>query len=164
MDVAEIASAFERLQRAGKVLRFGVSNFTSAQFELLDSAVELVTQQVELSPLALEVLHDGTLDQCQQLGVAPMIWSPLAGGRLFRGEDEAALRVRAELERIGAELELSPATVAYAWVLRHPSRPLPITGSQRIEAIAEALAATRLRLSAEDWHGLWSAGAGRKVP
>lgn len=164
MDAAEVANAFERLQRAGKVLRFGVSNFTPRQFELLDSAVELVTQQVELSPLAREVLHDGTLDQCQQLGVAPMIWSPLAGGRLFKGDDAPALRVRTELDRIGAVHGVSPATVAYAWVLRHPSRPLPITGSQRIEAIAEAVEATRLRLSAEDWHSLWTAGAGREVP
>lgn len=164
LDVAEVASAFERLQRAGKVLRFGVSNFSPTQFELLDSAIELVTQQVELSPLARTVLHDGTLDHCQQLGVQPMIWSPLAGGRLLKGEDADAQRVRVELDRIGAELGVSAATVAYAWGLRHPSRPLTITGSQRLEGIAEATAATRLSLSREDWHVLWSAGAGVDVP
>ena len=164
LDAAEVAGAFERLQRAGKVLRFGVSNFSPAQFELLDSAVELVTQQVELSPLARAVLHDGTLDQCQQLGVQPMLWSPLAGGRVFGGEGEDAQRVRAELDRIGAELGVSAATVAYAWGVRHPSRPLAITGSQRVEGIAEAVAATRLPLSREDWHALWSAGAGVPVP
>lgn len=164
LDVADVVAAFERLQRAGKVLRFGVSNFSPAQFELLDSAVELVTQQIELNPLARSVLHDGTLDQCQRLGVRPMIWSPLAGGRLLRGEDAEALRVRAELERIGAELGASPATIAYAWAARHPSRPLPITGSSRLEAIAEAVAGVALRLGAEDWHALWSAGAGHPVP
>lgn len=164
LDIAEVASAFERLQRAGKVLRFGVSNFSPAQFELLDSAVELVTQQVELSPLARAVLHDGTLDQCQQFGVQPMLWSPLAGGRVLMGESEEAIRVRDELARIGAELGVSAATVAYAWGLRHPSRPLAITGSRRLEGIAEAVAATRLQLPREDWHALWSAGAGMRVP
>jgi len=164
LDVAEVAGAFERLQRAGKVLRFGVSNFSPAQFELLDSAVELVTQQVELSPLSRAVLHDGTLDHCQQLGLQPMLWSPLAGGRVLEGEGEDAQRVRAELDRIGGELGVSAATVAYAWGLRHPSRPLAITGSQRLEGIAEAVAATRLPLSREDWHALWSAGAGVPVP
>jgi len=163
LDVADVANAFERLQRAGKVLRFGVSNFTPAQFELLDAAVELVTQQVELNPLAREVLHDGTLDQCHQLGVQPMVWSPPVGGRLLNGDSEAATRVRVELERIAADVGVSAATVAHAWVLRHPSRPLPITGTRRLEGIAEAVAATRLRLSAEDWHALWSAGAGRAV-
>ncbi|MFY8134067.1 MAG: aldo/keto reductase [Aquimonas sp.] len=164
LDVAEVAGAFERLQRAGKVLRFGVSNFSPAQFELLDSAVELVTQQVELSPLARAVLHDGTLDQCQQLGVQPMLWSPLAGGRVLKGEGEDGQRVRVELDRIGAELGESAASVAYAWGLRHPSRPLAITGSQRLEGIAEAVAATRLQLSREAWHALWTAGAGMRVP
>jgi predicted oxidoreductase len=163
MDVAEIAHVFERLQRAGKVLRFGVSNFSPGQFELLDSAVELVTQQIELSPLSREVLHDGTLDQCQRLGVQPMIWSPLAGGRLLTGDSAEALRVRAELERIAGELHSDIATVAYAWVCRHPTRPIPITGTRRIEGIAQAVAATQLRLSSEDWHALWSAGAGRAV-
>ena len=65
MDAGEIATAFTALREAGKVLHFGVSNFTPSQFELLASRLDftLVTNQVELSPMNMEVLHDGTIDQ-----------------------------------------------------------------------------------------------------
>jgi predicted oxidoreductase len=92
-----------------------------------------------------------------------MIWSPLGGGRLFTGTDPQALRVRAVLQDLATQHCVSAATVAYAWILRHPSRPLPITGSHRIEALAEAVAALSLRLSAEDWYRVWQASTGHEV-
>lgn len=164
MDPAELAATFEALRREGKVRHFGVSNHSPSQLALLHRHIPLAAQQVELSPLARGVLHDGTLDQCIDLGLKPMIWSPLAGGRLFTGDDDAARRVRAELQALAQEHGVSLSTVAYAWVLRHPSRPHPITGSQRIEALDEAVAGLSLRLSAEDWTRLWQAGAGHEVP
>jgi predicted oxidoreductase len=164
LDADELAATFEALRREGKVLHFGASNFTPAQFALLHSRVPLATNQVELSPLARGVLHDGTLDQCQQLRIRPMVWSPLAQGRLFTGGDEAARRVQAELQALAAELDASPTTVAMAWVLRHPSRPWPILGSRRLEATRDAVAALHLRLAPEAWYRLWQAGAGHPVP
>lgn len=162
-DPDEIAATFDTLRRAGKVLHFGVSNHTPSQFALLHRRFPLVTNQVELSPLQMQALADGTLEQALDLGLPPMIWSPLAGGRLFRGDDEQARRVRAVLEALGAEHGVSAAAVAYAWILRHPSRPVPITGSSRIEALAEAVAARSLRLPAEAWYRVWQASMGREV-
>lgn len=164
LEADELAACFETLRREGKVLHFGVSNFTPAQFALLHSRIPLTTNQIELSPLHLQPLHDGTLDQCQQLRLRPMIWSPLAGGRLFTGEDDAARRVRAELHALASELGVSPTTLAFAWVLRHPSRPVPLLGSRRIEAAREAVAALSLALNAQQWYRLWRAGAGHDVP
>ncbi|WP_164962050.1 aldo/keto reductase family oxidoreductase [Rubrivivax sp. JA1026] len=162
-DPDEIAATFDALRRAGKVLHFGVSNHTPSQFALLHRRFPLVTNQVELSPLQMQALADGTLEQALDLGLPPMIWSPLGGGRLFRGDDEQARRVRAVLEALGAEHGVSAATVAYAWILRHPSRPVPITGSSRIEALAEATAALALRLPAEAWYRVWQASMGHEV-
>ena len=164
LDPDEVAEAIERLRREGKVLQAGVSNFSPAQFALLHDRTPLATNQVELSPLALGVLRDGTLDQCTALRVRPMIWSPLAGGRLLAGTDEAAVRTRAELASLAAELGVAPATVAFAWVLRHPSRPVPITGSREPARIAEAVAALDVTLTREQWYRVWRAGAGREVP
>ncbi len=164
MDAAELAETFAALTREGKVLQWGVSNHSPAAFALLHARYPLVTNQVEWSPLALAVLHDGTLDQAQQLGARPMIWSPLAGGRLLRGEDEMAQRVRAAMQPVADRLGVSLPTLAYAWILRHPSRPHPITGSGRIEGLREAVAALDLRLDAEDWYAIWTAAAGRAVP
>ncbi|HYD78528.1 MAG TPA: aldo/keto reductase [Paucimonas sp.] len=164
MDADEIASAFATLQQAGKVRHFGVSNFTAPQFELLASRFPLVTNQIELSPLHLTPLHDGTLDQCQRLSVAPMIWSALAGGRLFAEHSQQAERVRQALVEIATEYNTSPTTIAYAWVLRHPANPLLLTGSRRILATREAVAATQIALTREQWFAVWSASTGTTVP
>jgi predicted oxidoreductase len=164
MDPDALAETCARLREAGKVLHVGVSNHAPSQLALLHRRHPVATNQVELSPLARGVLHDGTLDQCLDLELRPMIWSPLAGGRLFTSDDAPARRVRAALDVLAARHGVSPATVAYAWVLRHPSRPVPITGSRRIEAVAEAVAALALRLTAEEWYGVLEAGAGHEVP
>jgi predicted oxidoreductase len=167
LDAAEVAATFERLRAAGKVRAFGVSNFTPRQFELLDAALpmghKLVTNQIELHPLHRAPLHDGTLDQLQQRGTPPMIWSPLAGGRLLHGEGDDARRVQAVLQRLAHEHGVSPASIAYAWLRRHPTRPVLITGSRRIEALDEAVAALRIELDRASWYEVWQAGAGQEV-
>jgi len=163
MDADEVAEAFNQLHRAGKVRFFGASNFTPAQFALLASRHPLVTNQVELSVLQVAALDDGTLDQAQRLRCAPMIWSALAGGRLFGESDDQVMRVRAVLARIAARYAVTPAVIAIAWVVRHPSRPLVLTGSGRIAAIAEAVAATQLVLTREEWFAILAASTGNDV-
>jgi len=164
MDADEVAEAFDALRRAGKVRHFGASNFTPVQFALLASRVPLVTNQVELSVMHLAPLHDGTLDQCQQMRLAPMIWSALGGGRLFSEDSPRAQQLRTVLDTVAAERGVSPTTAAYAWALRHPSKPLVLTGSQRVAAIREAVAATGVVLSREQWFAIWTASAGTAVP
>lgn len=163
LDPDEVADTFRSLRQAGKVLHFGVSNHAPSQFALLHRRLALVTNQIEFSPLHLAPLSDGTLDQAVDLATPPMIWSPLAGGRLLTATDERAQRVRAALEALGRERGVSAATVAFAWIRRHPSRPVPITGSGRVEALREAVAALDVELSREDWTRIWRASTGHDV-
>ena len=164
LDFDELAATFEALRREGKVRTFGVSNFATHQLAPLHRRLALATHQIELSPLHLDPLHDGTLDQCQDLGLRPMIWSPLAGGRLFTVDGERERRVRHTMQSMADELGVSLTTLAIAWVLRHPSQPLPILGSRRIEVATEAMAALKLRLDAQQWWRIWSASTGHEVP
>ena len=176
MDADEAAGALDGLVHAGKVRHVGVSNFTPSQFELLAARLKapLVTNQLELSPLNLAPFLDGTLDQCQRLRIAPMAWSPLGGGRLgatpaaapdAAGVDERAARVRTALAKVAAELgAASPEQVAYAWLLRHPARILPVTGSGRIERVREAVGALTLPLTREQWFDIWCASTGASLP
>lgn len=164
MDAEALAQTFAALSQEGKVAHWGVSNHRPSQFALLHQRHPLVTHQIELSTLMMDALDDGTLDQAQQLRLRPMIWSPLGGGRLFRDEDAHAQRVRKAMQPIAARLDVSLATLAYAWILRHPSRPHPITGSGRIEGLREAVAALEVRLDAEDWYAIWVASKGHGVP
>ena len=164
MDFDELAEVFEALRAEGKVRHFGASNFSPAQLAPLHGRITLATHQVELSPLHLDALHDGTLDQAQDLRLRPMIWSPLAGGRLFTAQDERSQRLRHTLETMAAERGVSLTTLVVAWVQRHPSAPLPILGSRRIEVARDAMAACALRLDAQDWWRIWTVAAGHEVP
>ncbi|RUL66534.1 oxidoreductase [Dyella dinghuensis] len=164
MDAAELADTFKALTREGKVAHWGVSNHTTHQFALLHQHHPLVTNQIELSPLQMSALDDGTLDQQQQLGLRPMIWSPLAGGRLFNEAGEQADRVRSEMSAIAARHNVNLTTLAFAWILRHPSRPHPITGTGRMDGLREAVAAQTVELDAQDWYAIWVASKGHGVP
>lgn len=164
MDPQELASTFEALHREGKVGAFGVSNHTPSQLSMLHRRVALSAHQIEFSALQMQALADGTLDQCMELGLRPMIWSPLAGGRLFSEESDQARRVRKVLADLAHAHGVSVSTIAYAWILRHPSRPVPLTGTRRAQAMREAVAALTLRLTAQEWYSIWEASMGHPVP
>jgi predicted oxidoreductase len=167
MDADEVAAAFTALRAAGKVQHFGVSNFTPAQYKLLASRLDfpLVTNQVEFSLMHLAPLHDGTFDLCQQRRIAPMAWSPLTGGRLFREEGARAARLRHAMNMVGDALGGATLDqVALAWILTHPAGVIPVLGSGKLERLQRAAAAADLRLSREAWFALWSASTGHEVP
>jgi len=165
MDADELAEAFLTLHQSGKVRHFGVSNFTPAQFALLQSRLPftLATNQVEISPVHQPLLLDGTLDQLQQLRIRPMAWSCLGGGRLFN--DAAFQPLRLELTDIANELNAqSIEQVVYAWVMRLPSQPLPIIGSGKIERVRAAIEAEALTLTRQQWFRIRKAALGYDVP
>ncbi|WP_162047931.1 aldo/keto reductase [Vibrio taketomensis] len=167
MDADEVAEAFAELHKVGKVKHFGVSNFTPAQFELLQDRVHkpLVTNQVEINPLNFDVAHDGTLDQMQLKRIRPMAWSCLGGGDIFKGTSEQSKRVRDELELIRDEIGANSIDeVIYAWVRRLPSKPLPIIGSGKIERVETAINALNIELTREQWYRVWVASKGHGVP
>lgn len=167
MNADEVAEAFTELRNAGTVRHVGVSNFKPWQVELLSSHLDfpLVTNQVELSVMAMDVLHDGTIDQCQRLGISPMAWSPFAGGQIFRGDSARARRLRDTMTAIGDDLGGATVDqVALAWIMRHPANIIPILGTGKLERIARAADATKLELTREQWFAIWSASAGSEVP
>jgi predicted oxidoreductase len=146
MDADDVAEAFVALHKSGKVRHFGVSNFTPAQFQLLQSRLpfSLVTNQVEISPIHQPAILDGTLDQCQQLRIKPL---------------------RDELQRVAQEIGAETIEqVVYAWVMRLPSSPLPIIGSGKIERVRSALKAQKLVLNRQQWFRIRKAALGYDVP
>jgi predicted oxidoreductase len=173
-DPEEIAQAFSRLKVAGKVREFGVSNFRPFQLMALQKTcpMRLVVNQVEISLSKLDCFHDGTLDQCLSERITPMAWSPLAGGRLgandpidLRDPDHARrMRIRDTLESIARDRESSRPTVALAWLLRHPSRIVPIVGSTDPKKIRELTSAVDLELTREEWYRLLEAALGSRLP
>jgi len=167
LDADEVAAAFTTLRAAGKVRHFGVSNFNPHQFELLQDRLPfaMVTNQLEISPYHLPVFFDGSLDLCQRRRIHPMAWSCLGGGRLFGGGDETSRRLRRVLgEEAAAAGGCSPEQLVYAWVMAHPSGPLPLIGSGRIERVRHALEAGQIVLDRQAWFHILQAAAGAEVP
>lgn len=163
----DTAAGLNRLIAEGKIRHAGVSNYTRDQFELLSTFVTapLVTNQVELSLLHMDALHDGTLAQCEQRGIRPMAWSPLAGGRLFDPENAAAIRVRECMAKIRDKYHgADDDALAFAWAMAHPSRPVAIIGSNRPDRIRSQAQAAQILLERQDWYALWEAAKGHSIP
>lgn len=162
----DTARGLEKVVAAGKVKHVGVSNYTTSQFDLLQSrlALPLVTHQIEFNPFRMDALYDGTLDQCQQRGIRPMAWSPLGGGRLFTDEP-AALRVRevcAALSETYAGASVS--ALVHAWVMSHPAGAVPVIGTNKAERIRDLAGAAAIKLDRRDWYAVWQAAEGRRIP
>ena len=167
MDADEVAEAFTQLRQSGKVLHFGVSNFTPSQFGLLASRLDfpLITNEIQFSAMYLSAWYDGTLDQCQRLRISPMAWSPLGGGRLFHEETQWAEGIRTEMYAVGKELGgASLDQVALAWILKHPARMVPILGTGKVDHVQSAVQAEDLELSREQWFQIWVASMGKRLP
>ncbi|MBL8830866.1 MAG: aldo/keto reductase [Rhodospirillales bacterium] len=160
----ETAGALEALVAAGKVRAVGVSNHAPHQVSLLQSKLSLpiVTNQIELSILARAPLLDGSLAHAQETGAAPMIWSPLGGGRLFDEADAATAPVREALREVGARHGTDDiAAVAIAWLLALPSRPVPVLGSTRFERLRALAASCRIDLDRQDWYRILASAQGK---
>ncbi|MBM3381333.1 MAG: oxidoreductase [Betaproteobacteria bacterium] len=167
MNPDEVADTFNALQQQGKVLHFGVSNFTTHQVRLLQSRLKapLVTNQIEFSLLHTVPMYNGQLDQCLELNMKPMAWSPLAGGRLFTHSDDRSRNIRSCLETLAKKYRVEHAeTIAYAWLMRHPAQILPVLGTGKEERLKAAVAALTVQLEHEDWFHLLKAAVGHDVP
>lgn len=155
----EVAEAFSLLKQHGKVLHFGVSNFTSFQFEMLQSYMSfpLVTNQIEISLTHNEPLFDGILDTLLKHRVSPMAWSPLGGGSLFTSDSQDVFRK--------ANVYNATATqMALAWLLKHPAQLFPVIGTTKGDRILESARAVDIDLDIQDWFEMLKIVQGKEMP
>ncbi len=183
-DPEEVAEAFDELEEAGKVCRFGVSNLMPMQIELLKKYVKqpLVINQVQLSLEQSQLIdqslymnnkstdmslnRDGSaLDYCRLNDITIQAWSPLQvgmfGGTFIDNPDYPELnKALAELaDRDG----VSKTAIAIAWILRHPAKMQAIIGTMNPEHIRDICDATNVELSHHDWYALYLA-SGKFLP
>lgn len=163
----EVAQTFSELRQSGKVLQFGVSNFTPGQYEMLNKhySGKLVTNQVEISPYCLEHFNNGNIDFFLKEGIKPMAWSPLAGGRILNPRTKHEHSIFNTLKKIARELNsTSLEEVVYAWLLKHPAQIIPIIGSGKVTRIKLAVNALKLKMSLEQWFQIYVAASGKELP
>ena len=162
----EIARAVERACAAGKIRAFGVSNYTLAQIASLAacSRVPLVSSQPELSALRFDPFVNGESDQAIDLDLAILAWSPLGGGQLAEPTEPRAKAVAAALDAIADEQRVSRSAAALSWIMAHPSRPIPIIGSQTAARIADAADALKVRWTRTNWYAVLVAARQEPLP
>jgi len=170
MDPAEVARAFHTLFHEGKVRHFGVSNFSPSFVRALQAHLpfSLVVNQVEIHLGRLDPFYDGTLDQCLELDITPLSWSPLGGGWLGDGGDGGTDAQKAWLlsviDGIARSYGVSRTVISLAWLLKHPSKIIPIVGSVRPDRIQDAATATQVDLDREDWYRILVAARAAGLP
>ncbi|HEX6891647.1 MAG TPA: aldo/keto reductase [Chryseolinea sp.] len=159
LNPAEVTEAFTSLKQSGKVLHFGVSNFTPTQFEMLQSYLPfpLVTNQLEISITHNLPLFDGSLDILMKHRVSPMGWSPLGGGKLMQND-------KTELFSKTSKYNATEAQLSLAWLLKHPSSIFPVVGTTKPERIVESSKAVNLELDLQDWFEMLKVVQGKEMP
>ncbi|HSN48870.1 MAG TPA: aldo/keto reductase [Flavobacterium sp.] len=162
MQVDEIAEAIEKLKTEGKILDFGVSNFTSSQSDLIQTKTEINYNQIEFSITHFEAMLDGSLDYMQTNGIQPMCWSPL--GTVFKKIDEKSVRVKKLAAKLSLKYNVGVDVLLLAWILKHPAGILPVFGTADKTRIANLMKATEVEMELEDWFALWTKSAGNPIP
>ena len=162
----EVARTLDDARRAGKIGAVGVSNHAAMEVDSLQAflPVPVVSTQPEFSPLALQPLTDGVLDQAMARGMAVLAWSPLGGGRLGDPGEERTKAVADALDKVAEAYSVSRAAACYSWVMAHPAGIIPITGTQTPARIAEIPDSYKPRWSRESWYAVLVAGRGEKLP
>jgi predicted oxidoreductase len=160
LNPTEVAEAFTILKKQGKVLHFGVSNFTTTQLEMLQSYLPfpIVTNQIELSLFKNQSLFDGTVDTLMKHRISPMAWSPLGGGKHF--EDE---QIKNTLQNLSELSQCTPTQLLLAWLLKHPSTIFPIIGTTKSERIEEGAKSLDVNLERQHWFDMLKCVEGRDV-
>ncbi|MFD0863287.1 aldo/keto reductase family oxidoreductase [Sungkyunkwania multivorans] len=162
MHPDEIGEAVEQLKTQGKIVDFGVSNFTPSQMQLIDSGTSVAVNQIEFSLTAHNAMHDGTLDHMILHGITPMAWSPL--GTVFREENDQTHRIHQQLMELMPKYNATADQLLLAWILQHPSSIHPVIGTTGKDRIINAVNALKIELELEDWFSLLVASQGHKVP
>ena len=183
IEVKNLHKAFDDLKAAGKVRHFGVSNQNPYQMQLLQSCLDmpLCVNQLQFGVMHAPMIQSGinvnmyndsavnrdggVLDFCRLNKITIQPWSPMQYG-FFKGcfiDNEKFPELNAKMAEIAEKYGVSKTTVAFAWILRHPAKMQPVTGTTNLERLADCIKATEVKLTREEWYEIYRA-AGNVLP
>ena len=161
MDPNEISEAIHTLKESGKILDFGVSNFTPSQLLLVESKTPVSVNQIEFSLTQHQSIYQGTLDQLFVKKIRPMSWSPL--GNYFKEKNKRNERIRKVMEKLTKKYHATEDQLLLAWILNHPSRVIPVLGTTKKNRLEKAVQSLNIKLELEDWFNLLEESQGHPV-
>lgn len=183
MEPEEVAKAFDELKTSGKVRHFGVSNQNPHQMALLQNSLDmpLCANQLQFSIMHAPMIQSGinvnmyndsavnrdggVLDYCRLNKITIQPWSPMQFG-FFKGcfiDNEEFPELNKKLSEIAEKYEVSKTTIAFSWILRHPAKMQPVTGTTNLTRLVDCIKASEITLTREEWYEIYKA-AGNILP
>ncbi|MDR3304248.1 MAG: aldo/keto reductase [Treponema sp.] len=177
MEPEEVAEAFGILHANGKVRNFGVSNQNPGMITLLQKYLKqpIVANQLQLSITNAAMITQGfhvnmadeaavsrdgnVLNFCRVHDITIQAWSPFQHG-LFKGaflNNEDFPKLNEKLDEVAKQYGVSNTTIAMAWLLRHPAKFQPVSGSTTLARLADCVKAADITLSREEWYAIYLA-------
>lgn len=183
VEYEEVAEAFDLLEKSGKVRYFGVSNHSAAQISALQKYISqpIICNQIQFSVVHAGIIDEGiyfnryedfgvnytggVLEYCRENNITIQAYNSIAGG-CFCGDNVSGeySELSKKIKDIAKERGVTEETVAFAWVLRHPANIQPVVGSRTPERIKSAATASQIRLTREEWYGMYFSVKGKKQP
>ncbi len=161
MQADEIAEAIEKLKSEGKIIDFGVSNFTPSQCELIQTRTKIDYNQIQFSLTNFDAMNNGNLDFIQINKIVPMAWNPL--GSVFKVDSEKTSRIEKAACKLSKKYSVEVNVLLLAWILKHPAGILPVIGTTDSDRISNSMKAIEIDMDLEDWFSLLVASMGNKV-
>ena len=169
VPIEESVGALARAVEAGKIRAIGVSEMSAATLRRAHATHPIAAIQNEYAPWVRNS-DVAVMETCRELGIGFVAFSPVGRGFLagsirggqFEPGDLRALWPRFSPENLphnlqlldrfctlAAEIGITPAQLALAWVLHQAPFIVPIPGTRRIERVLENNAAVHVRLTAD---------------
>lgn len=179
----EVARAFSELKESGKVRHFGVSNQNPYQMMLLEKYLDMpiCANQLQFgimhssmiqSDINVNMYNDsavnrdgGVLDFCRLNDITIQPWSPMQYG-FFEGcfvDNDKFPELNNAMQDLAEKYGVSKTTIAIAWILRHPAKMQPVTGTTNLTRLKESLMATEVNITREEWYLIYKK-AGNILP
>ena len=183
VEPEEVARAFDELKAAGKVRAFGVSNQNPYQIQLLQNSLDmpLCVNQLQFGIMHTPMIQaginvnmyndsaigrdGGVLDYCRLNKITVQPWSPVQYG-FFEGcfiDNEKFPELNRTMDEIAGGYGVNKNTIAFAWILRHPAKMQPVTGTTNVGRLMDYIKATDIILTREEWYDIYRA-AGNILP
>lgn len=178
VEPEEVAEAFDKLEAAGKVRYFGVSNHKPSQIQLLKKYVkqDIAANQLQLSipnsnmitnGMEVNMLTDGAadrdgsvLDFCRLNDITIQTWSPFQYGffeGVFLGNDKFE-ELNKLLKELAEKYNTTDTAIAAAWIMRHPAGMQLVAGTMKLSRLQEICRASEIVLTREEWYQIYLAG------
>jgi predicted oxidoreductase len=175
VDYDEVNEAFNYLYDKGLVKEFGVSNMNPIQIELYNKKLDhkIKYNQVQFSLIHSHMISEslfvnmseiesamrsGTLIEYSMLkDISLQAWSPLMAswddGTFI--DNPKYEQLNKKLEEVASKYNVTKNCIAISWILRHPANILPIVGTTSIVHLKEMIKAIDIKLTREEWYGLY---------